>query len=227
MDPDKYLLQTLAKRLMAQGYAIKLSPVKNELTVAGTLDIATTIIHSPDYHPSLLHLLVVTKNETYFPEGITENMIGTGSSLPDQVDMVVNNYLLTTFPAITDSFLDGHDPEIDFADSKNILWHPRPGSLTLQGKWTEEPAGEPILDLLKEKLQHTLPNKKLNWLKVHVNRFQDHEIIAECLLNNTPWPEGLEEVRCYARQWPHPGTFLGQKQFFLFRRCDQHDEKPL
>lgn len=227
MHPDQYLLQTLAKRLMAQGYMINISPAGNELTVSGALDIVTSIIESPDYHPSLVHLLIITKNADYFPQGITENIVGVGNTLEEKVETVLDNYLATTFPAIADSFLDGHDPEVDFNDHTGILWHPRPGALSLQGQWAEEPQGEPIFDLLKNKLAAIIPNKKLNWLKVYVARYQDDEIIAECLLNNEVWEDGLREVYRYVAGWPQRGVFLGQKQFMMFRRCDAFDEKQL
>lgn len=224
MLPDQYLLQTLAKRLMAQGYMINISPAGNELTVSGALDIATSIVESPDYHPSLIHLLIITKNADYFPQGITENIVGVGNTLEEKVQTVLDNYLATTFPAIADSFLDGHDPEIDFNDHTGILWHPRLGVLSLQGQWAEEPQGEPIFDLLKDRLAAVLPNKKLNWLKVYVARYQDDEIIAECLLNNEVWADGLREVYRYVAGWPQQGVFLGQKQFMMFRRCDVFDK---
>lgn len=225
MHPDQYLLQVLAKRLMAQGYMINISATANELTVSGALDIATSIIESPDYHPNLIHLLVITKNKDYFPEGIVENIVGVGTTLDEKVETVLDNYLATTFPAIADSFLDGHDPEIDFNDFEGVLWHPRPGALSLQGQWEVEPAGEPIFELLKEQLANNIPERKINWLKVYVARYQDNAIIAECLLNNEVWAEGTHLVRQYAASWPQQGTFLGQKQFMAFRRCDQFDNK--
>ncbi|UYQ95714.1 DUF6348 family protein [Chitinophaga horti] len=225
MLPDKYLLQSLAKRLMAQGYMIDISETANELTVSGALTIATSIIESADYHPNLIHLLIITKNKDYFPEGITENIVGVGTTIEAKVETVLDNYLATTFPAIADSFLDGHDPEIDFNDGRGILWHPRLGALSLQGQWAAEPEGEPIFDLLKNKLAETIPNRKINWLKVYVARYQDDEVIAECLLNNKVWEEGTVAVRKYAANFPQQGTFLGQKQFMAFRRCDVFDNK--
>ncbi|MCK7553752.1 DUF6348 family protein [Chitinophaga sedimenti] len=223
MLPDQYLLQALARRLMAQGYLIDIATTGYQLTVSGALDITTSIIDSPDYHPSLIHLLITTKNADYFPEGIIENIVGVGNTLEEKVETVLDNYLATTFPAIADSFLDGHDPEVDFNDARGVLWHPRIGALSLQGQWEAEPAGEPIFDLLKTRLAGMLPDRKLNWLKVYVARYQDNEIIAECLLNNEVWPEGVAAVRAYAAGWAQVGTFLGQKQFMMFRRCDAFD----
>lgn len=108
-------------------------------------------------------------------------------------------------------------------DGKDILWHPKLGYLTSQGKWDTQPNNEPFFEILKDKIKSKLRIQKLNWLKLYISRQVDGSIIGECNFNNEPWDEGLIEITKYAASWKKTGEFQGLKQFVMFRRCDAHD----
>lgn len=221
MDANRYLLLMLSQKLKAERYPVTVSPTKDELNVAGTLDVATGITQVVENR--LINVQVITSNAELFPEGIVENVLGTGSSLESQIASAVDNYLQTTFPAIAEAFQDGHVEELDFTDDTGTLWHSRPGALSLQGQWTEQPEGEPLLEVLKAPLAHALPNKKINWLSATAGRFKDGTITIECLLNNAPWEAGSTALQAFVDTWPAQDNFQGLKQFMAFRRCDKFD----
>jgi hypothetical protein len=225
VDPNHYLLDVLAQKLIEMGYIIEKSQQYIALTVNSELEIATFIIDDPNNHPSLIHLMVLAIHKNYFPNGIQENIVGLGDNLKEKVDSVLENYLSTTFVPIMDSFSDNHYPDLDFFtnNTREILWHPKLGGIAYQGQWKEKVENEPLFDLLKEKIKTKLPDQKLNWLKLYVARQPQGDIIGECLLNNQPWEEGLTELIAYAKQWPQKGDFLGQKQFIMFRQCDKYE----
>ncbi|MEO5682761.1 MAG: DUF6348 family protein [Chitinophagaceae bacterium] len=224
---NAYLLKELENRLSASGYDVQKNQQYESLTINAELEIATAIIDSPDNHPAILHVKFLSIHPTCFPDGIDENIVGIGATPEEKVQSVLNNYLNTTFPPIMQSLSDNHNPAIDFytsIENLDVQWHPALGVLALQGKWDQVPTGEPLFGLIKEKIQRNLNNQKFNWLKLYVARQQNGEIISDCLLNNEPWQQGLDELNAYAKQWPQQASFLGQKQFMIFRRCDAFDK---
>lgn len=223
---NAYLLESLISRLTKAGYKAEKHPQYLSLTVNGEVEIAFVIIDNPNNHPAILHLMVLTIHPKHFAGGIEENVVGLGTTIEEKVGSVLDNYINTTFLPIMDSFSDSHDAELDFmatANGKEILWHPKPGLLTLQGRWGEQPEGEPFLALLQDKVKNKLTDNKLNWLKVYVSKQADGTVIGECLFNNEPWEEGLHDITRYALAWKPSSDFRGMKQFIMFRRCDAYD----
>lgn len=126
-----------------------------------------------------------------------------------------------------DSFSDSHNPDLDFmtiVNDKEVLWHPKLGTLTVQGQWIKYPEGEPFFDLLKDKIHNQLTTNKINWLKIYISKRAEGEIIGECLFNNIPWEVASNEIFNYAKTWKMTDEFHGLKQFIMFRRCDGYDE---
>lgn len=227
IDNNLYLQTELGKRLIILDYKVERHTQYLALIVNSELEIAFAIIDNPDNHPSILHLMVLTIHPQYFPNGIEENIVGVGTSFPDKVNSVLDNYIGTTFLPIIDSFTDSHDPDLDFSTTvgeKEIIWHPKLGNLTFQGQWRVQPENEPFFELLKENVKGKLTTNKLNWLKVYISKRGDGTIIGECLFNNEPWEEGLEIISQYARTWKMTSDFQGLKQFIMFRRCDACDQ---
>lgn len=224
-DNNLLLLLALQERLISMGHNVEMHSQYLALIINSELEIASVIIENPDYHPSLLHLMILTIHPNYFPEGIEENIVGIGETIEQKIESVIDNYLNTTFTPIIDSFTESHYPDLDFFTNNNreILWHPKLGDLTLQGHWNSYPEGESLFDLLKEKVKNKLGNQKFNWLKIYISKMDESEITGECLFNNEPWEEGLEILYHYAKNWKIEGNFLGQKQFIMFRRCDEYD----
>lgn len=222
-DRNFYLLEVLQRMLAEMGHRVDRHPQYLTLTVNQALEISTAIMDSPDYHPGILHLMILTTHPEYFPEGIEEHIAGIGATLQDKVASVTGNYIHTTFLPIMESFSDRHNPGLDLsvtADGKPVLWHPELGNLTLQGRWSDAPAAEQLFDLVRDKLESKLAFKKLHWLKMYISRQADGTIIGECNFDNEPWDEGLAAIKAYAESWAQKGDFLGMKQFIMFRRCD-------
>jgi Family of unknown function (DUF6348) len=227
IDNNLYLQTELGKRLIMLDHKVERHPQYLALIVNSELEIAFAIINDPTYHPSILHLTVLTIHPKYFPDSIEENIVGVGASFPDKVNSVLDNYINTTFLPIIDSFTDSHNPKLDFSTmvgKKEIIWHPKLGDLTIQGQWKENPENEHFFDLLSEKIKGKLTTNKINWLKVYISKRGDGTIIGECLFNNEPWEEGLEIISQYARTWKMTSDFQGLKQFIMFRRCDACDQ---
>lgn len=227
VDDNSYLLEQLKSKIEKLGYSVRINPQYFSIIVNSELEIATLIIDNPENHPSILHLMIVSINPKYFPEGIEENIVGVGTTIHDKVDSVTNNYINTTFFPLINSFSDTHNPELDFTtitDDKEILWHPILGSLTLQGQWEEQPQEELFFQTLKEKLKPKLSSNKINWLKIYISKRGDGTIIGECNFNNEPWQEGLNEINKYAETWEMKTDFKGLKQFIVLKKCDKYDE---
>lgn len=220
--PDKniFLLEVLKDALETNGYKVDKHTQYQALVINSEIEIATAIVENPSYHPLLIHLMVLTIHPTYFPEGIEENIVGTGNTIEEKVQSVLQNYLTTTFEPIIDSFTDSHNPEIDF-EVNNIVWHPKLGNMALQGDWNgiTTPENEFIFNLLKDKITQKLTNNKLNWLKIYISKSNDR-IEGECLFNNEYWEEGLQILVNYIQNVETKSEFIGLKQFSMFRKCD-------
>ena len=225
-DQNGYLLDTLKSRLIESGYQVDKHGQYASLIVNSDIEIATVIIENPDYHPAILHLMIVTINKSYFPKGIIENIVGVGATLSEKVNSVIDNYFDTTFSPIVESFSDTHNPDLDFTeviDGREVLYHPILGNIFTQGNWNELPQNELFFEMIKGMLRGNLTADKFNWLKLYISKRADGGIIGECLLNNEPWEEGLSLISEYAESWKITGDFSGLKQFIMFRRCDSFD----
>jgi hypothetical protein len=221
------VLLAFETRLIEMGYAVKRHTQYLALIVSGELEIGFMVIESLENHPSILHLMVSASHPKYFPSGIIENLVGAGYTLEDQINTALDNYIHSTFVTIMDSFTDSHDTDLDFlaiVNGKEVLWHPKLGTLNAQGQWNEYPEDEPLYDLLKNEIASQLKTNKINWLKIYISKRADGEIIGECLFNNAPWEAASNKIFDYAKTWDMPGEFKGLKQFIMFRRCDKYDE---
>ena len=58
---------------------------------------------------------------------------------------------------------------------------------------------------------------------MYIAKQTSEEITGDCLLNNQVWGKGYFLLEAFAKSWKTPDTFLGQKQFIMFRRCDKYD----
>lgn len=227
IDNNSYLLETLKNRLVELGYQINRHPQYLALIVNSEIEIATVIIDNPNNHPHILHLMILTIQPKYFPNGIEENIVGIGTNIQEKVNSVIDNYINTTFLPIIDSLSDSHNPDLDFStivNDREVLWHPKLGNLSLQGQWNEQPQDEPLFAIIKDKLKYKLTPNKLNWLKLYISKQANGTIIGECLFNNEPWEEGLADITEYAKTWNLKSSFQGIKQFIMFRKCDAYDE---
>lgn len=226
-DDNTIVFDILKGKIEKLGYKTEKHPEYFSLIINNELEIATQIIDNPNNHPTILHIMVLTMQKEYFPNGIEENIVGMGNNIQDKANMAIDNFINTTFLPIIDSFTDSHNDRLDFTVSQNgldILWHPKLGDLTLQGNWESQPDGEPIFQLLNEKLKTKLSKNKLNWLKVYIAKNQDNnEVHSECRLNNEPWEEGISIIEEYAKSWKMTSGFQGMKQFIMFRKCDASD----
>jgi hypothetical protein len=225
-DANAFLINTLQEKIIGMGFKVERHPQYLGLIVNSDLEIATAIVNNPDAHPSILQLMTLTIHQKYFPKGIEESMIGVGLTIEEKVDSVVKNYLSAIFESVIESFSERHNPDLDFSNTiegREILWHPKPGNLLLQGQWKSVPHENHVFNLLKEHAKSKLALQKFNWIKVYISKQANGTIIGDCLFNNEQWKEGLEIVSNYARTWNEEGEFFGLKQFIMFRRCDVHD----
>jgi hypothetical protein len=220
------VLLAFEARFIEMGYAIKRHTQYPALIVNDELEISFMVVENPDNHHNIMHLMVAASHQTYFPNGIIESVVGAGYSFEEQTNTALDNYINSTFVTIMDSFTDSHDPDLDFitiVNGKEILWHPKLGTLNAQGQWNEYPEGEPLYDLLKSEIPNKLTTNKINWLRIYISKRVGGEIIGECLFNNAPWEAASNEIFDYAKTWEIPGEFKGLKQFIVFRRCDAYD----
>ena len=227
IDENLYLIEVLKTKLISLGFDVKKSEESLTLLVNSELEIATTVINNPNAHPSLIQLMVLVTHPKYFPKGIEDNVAGIGSSTQEKIDSVIENYLNTTFNPIIESFSENHISEMDFTTKINdveVLWHPILSELVFQGKWKEFPEGEPLYEILKEKVKYKLNGEKFNWIKLYISKNSNDEIIGECKFNNESWEEGLIIISEYAKNWSQKvDYFLAQKQFIMIKRCDKFD----
>ncbi|WP_300670351.1 DUF6348 family protein [Soonwooa sp.] len=224
ISDNEYLTNRLQQRIAELGYQVEKHPqYSTSLVINDDLEIATAIIENPDYHPSILHLLVITIHKTYFPDGIKENIVGIGENLETKVESVLNNYLNTTFEPIIESFSDTHDPDLDFYHD-NVLWHPKLGRLFKQGSSDQDLEENDLYNLVKDKVTPQMSSdKKFHWLKLYISKREDGSIIGECLFDNELSDNIFAKLEVFAETWKVDGTFAGFKQFIMFRKCDKYD----
>lgn len=227
IDTNSLLLQSLQERLIKDGFKVEWHSQYASVKINNEIEIATVIIDNSHNHPSILHLMIMLIHPKYFPEGITENIVGVGTTVHAKIDSVLDNFMSTTFQPIYESLSNSHRSEKDFSTQTNerkILWHISFGNPGLQGKWNEEINEQDFFNIVSEKVKSKLTSKKLNWLKLYISRQPNGTIIGECLLNNEPWEEGLADISDYANSWDVKDEFKGIKQFIVFKRCDLYDE---
>lgn len=225
IDANVYLIAALYHKLDKMGYKVEKHPQYLSLIVNGDLEIAGMIIDEPNNHPSIIHAMFVTIHPVYFPEGIEEHLAGLGSTIEEKVETALVNYIQSIFLTIMDSLSDSHVPELDFmtmTGDQMVLWHPKIGDLMTQEQWMPI-EGEPLYEVIGEKVKKNLTGNKLNWIKLFAAKQPDGSVIAECILNNVPWPEGTAAIGAYAESWDTGGRFKTMKQFIMFRKCDEHD----
>ncbi len=229
IEPNLFFLLQLRGRLAAMGYAPEKDPKVLSLHLGDGLEIAPVIIPNPNNHPMLMQVLLMTIQKTHFPDGIEDYLVGVGETLEQKVQAAIDNFLQITFPPIVEALSDRHDESIDFKSTnggREVLWHPHPGPLAMQGKWGETVAGDAhvLLNLLWPLLPSVLtPDQKINTLKIYLSISQGEQPIIEAVLNNKLWEEANTLLQDHMRSWPLEREFLGVKQFMVFRRCDAYD----
>ena len=225
-DNNLYLLEVLQERLVQLGHQVSRHPQYLALIVDSKIEIATVIIDNPNNHPSILHSSILAIQSKHFPNGIEENVVGIGTNIEEKVNSVVENYIDLTFTPIINSLSCIHNTNYDFhasVDGKEMLWHSVLGNLKLQGQWDDYPEFDVFFEMIKDKLKTKMTSNKLNWLKIYIAKQADGTVMGECLFNNEPWAEGLNDIAEYAKTW-NKEVFLGLKQFIMFRKCDAFDE---
>ena len=220
---EEILLHELVDQITKLNYTIQVDKATQIIIVNDQLLLEFRIIRNPDYAKELMHLMINTAHPTHFPDGIMESIAGIGETVQDRIASVVANYITSTFKPIAESLTDTHSPEYDFI-SDEVLWHPALSDLRVQGSFNRELSGDELYLLLVSKLESMLSrDQKFHWLKMYISKQQSGEIIGDCLLDNEPWDEGLDILADYISTFPVESTFIGIKQFVVFRRCDKYD----
>lgn len=222
MRENQILKDILIEILTENGYKAEEHTEYLAVVVEKELEIAFDIIPDPNLHPNVMKLLMVAIHQTYFPDGIEEIIAGFGENLQEKIEAALNNYFITTFTPIIDSFQTLHSPDLELYTDK-IHWHTSLGEIYGQGKWEKLPNNEVFFDLLKEKLPEKLhSNQKYHWLKLYVAKINGEKFI-DCRFDNEDWEEGIEILSDYAdEKWEEKG--IGLKQFIMFRQCDNLHE---
>lgn len=222
-DSNALLLLRLEEKIITAGYTVTKHPQYASLIIENEIEIATFIIENPDYHPSLMHLMIVTIHRTYFPSGIEENIVGVGQTIDEKIESVLNNYIYTTFTPIIESFTEFHHPELDF-QSDDVLWHPNLGNVMIQGNSDIQIEKNQLFLLLKDELKKKCSaDKKFHWLKIYISKQANKESMGECLLDNEPWEAGIDILYDFAETWNYQTNFVGVKQFIMIKKCDLYD----
>ncbi|MGL4584666.1 MAG: DUF6348 family protein [Flavobacterium sp.] len=220
---EMLLMDELIDHITTLDYTAFIDEATQIIIVNDQLLLEFRIIRNPDYAKELMHLMINTAHPTHFPDGIMESIAGIGETVQDRIASVVENYITSTFKPIAESLTDTHSPEYDFT-SDEVLWHPALSDLRIQGSFSRELSGDELYLLLASKLESMLSrNQKFHWLKMYISKQQSGEIIGDCLLDNQPWDEGLNILADYISNVPVESTFIGIKQFVVFRRCDKYD----
>jgi Family of unknown function (DUF6348) len=227
IDRNVLVLLQLEARLQAMGLHVRRNQEYMALHLDNGLEIATAVIDDPSYHPTLLHLVTSTHHPLAFPDGIEDGLTGLGDTHQEQAETAVENYLANTFAVIQDSLEDRHTPTLDFllpTDGRGILWHPNVSGISYQGAWPSHYEEEdPLYTLLLPSIKPHLHGAKFHWLKTYVAKLPGGEIIAECNLDNEPWPDGHALLTQFASSWEFPDGFYGMKEMMVFRRCDRFE----
>ena len=221
-DVDHLLLNKLKQQLTQMGYQVAL--IEHGVVIESHLTIHLHIIKDPDLHPSMMAVAVKIENE-YLPEGIEENLTGVGETAEVQIDSALKNFLSISFPPVLDVFSESHKSDLDFMTEivgRRILFHPKVGSLGLQGEWTVAPKQDVFFELLKNQLSTQLLDRKFNWLKIYASKLNNGSTHIQCSMNNQDWKEGEQIIQNYVDTWNTPISFLGLKQTIMFRLCDAY-----
>lgn len=225
LEPNVLLRTELKRRLEDMGHSVL---IQDDVVYAnGKIGILVEILEDPNLHPSVAKVGVLIAVEDFFGKGLSEVLAGIGDTMEQKVNSALQNLLTVTLPPVLDAFTDSHDPDLDFSVSskgREILWHPKLGSLGFQGQWSEYPEYDRLFRILQDWLKEKMVDRKFNWLKIYVAKQGDGSIMGDCSLNNEFYEDGFKLLEEYAKAWDNADNFRAVKQFILFRRCDACDE---
>jgi hypothetical protein len=213
------LLYTLKEKLEVLGFQVVSYSQQLSLAINNELLIVTEIIHNPNYHQRLLHLYIRTIYQDYFLDGIEEHVVGIGETMPEKINSVLYNYSNTTLLPIINSIGNEHESDINFI-SNDQKYSVEIGDIGVQGKWENKPEKDIFFNLLFGEIIGVIQPTKFNWLKIYIAKQADGSISGECLLNNQPWHEGFQKIYQFVETWENTNSFLGLKQFIMFRKPD-------
>lgn len=220
-DDNTYIRQELKRRLEEMGHSVCIED--GVVYADSNIGILIEVLEDPNLHPMVVKVGVRIVVEDYFGKGLSEVLAGIGDTIESKANSALNNLLTITLPPILDAFTDSHNADIDFTESnhgRDILWHPKPGNLGMQGKWDNYPDQDCIFHLLKDWLKDKLVDKQFNWLKIYIAKQADGSITGDCSLNNEFYEDGYLILEEHAKSWENIDGFRAIKQFILFRQCD-------
>ncbi len=213
------LINVLAERLTALGFRATQHTQHLSLIVNEKVEIAPLIIPDANLHPTIMQVMFLTMHQELFPDGIEEHIPGLGTSLQQQMESAVENYLFAIFEPISRSLAGTqHAHKQLMANDNTTVWHVTLGNIALQGKWNTAPTQTFLFEQLQSLLPAQMQDQPVNWLKLYVSKSAEGNIMAECVLNNKEWAKGHELLTHYAESWYINGNFHGLKQFMVFRK---------
>ncbi|WP_394346413.1 DUF6348 family protein [Hymenobacter metallicola] len=221
---ERVLQQQLVTRLQEVFPGLQVARHGDQIVIAPYSLMLDTTVFERTQHPNAVVLGLGFRliHSQFFPAGIVECLAGLGENDSDAIDSGIQNYLHSGFSTVVEALEGNHNPALNITSATGALWHSTLSPIQVQGAWADrqEHINEHhFFDLLKPQLLRQLTSEALCWLKLYTSKQPSGEIIAECLLNNEPWQEGLALVYQDAEQWPASAAFAGQKQFLVFRRC--------
>lgn len=225
IDENAFLLAYLKFQLEELGHTVEFSTEYAAILVNSEIEIATAIMPG-DFHPLMLPVMIITIHPTYFPEGIVTYLTGLGDSIEAKTATVGEEYINDIFGTIAESVQDTHETTHTFDTSvngENVRMQIFASDNVYQGNWDESSKKKSLLSALEEGLKIAPLDQKINSLKVYLSKQENGQFSVECTLNNEQWETGFDLLKKYAATWGKDGGFRGQKQFIMFRRCDEFD----
>jgi hypothetical protein len=174
----------------------------------------------------LIQLDFIIKQENFDTE-IIESVAGIGreNDINAAIKNGVASFASNVLEAITCSFYDTHNPELDFETMPGNslhIWHPKIGVLHTQGYCDINTVdNNRIFNMLKDDIIPRLGTKRFYWVKVYISRQSDGKVITQCTFNNEPFLIAQQKMEKYAESWNTGNQFKGEKQFILIRQCDK------
>ena len=227
---DTFLTNKLLEGLSEKYSALNFKIIDKKLVSVNGVCIDFKIArHNKFQSAESFQIDFLTTFKDYFKNGIEERLAGIGENDTSAITYGVLSFLNGQFQTIIEGISLKHlpDPTSDITSSDGKThWHTIVGDIQLQGKLSnisDSLIYEKTFNLLKpqffEKLKNS--NERYHWLRYYISKNAKNEIIGDCYFDNNAFERGHIVLENYAESWTTENNYLGQKQFILFRKCDE------
>lgn len=197
----------------------------NQLILPHYQMIITSWLGSKQQHPKVLIIQInFLIHQPQIDEEIKESLlgIGEGSNLELALKNGIHSFITGLLAPLLQSFNDTNsEPDFNTQFGYNrLLWHAKLGELQIQGYTRSNIIDQhKFIKLILKEIYEILGNKQFYWIKIYASR-QANKVIAECKINNEPFPAAQARIEEYLETTDANTQFKSEKQYLIIKQSN-------